>query len=382
MILFHLVFNNFHEKSQIISLIFNTLLFGSLFCIIAFWIWFYIGSQKLTKAKIPFSNSYPPVSVIISYKNAEATIAQTINTILAQDYPTFEVIAINDYSIDYSATIVHNIKDTRLTTLNASVDIPGKKSALTQAISHAKYEILLFTDADCLPYSDQWIRLMTSKLGAESHNEIVLGYGPMYATETWINTFARYETILTAMQYFTYSMYQLTYMGVGRNLMYKKSTFDRIQGFTRHVDIMSGDDDLFISEASNDKNTVIMTQRNSFVYSASKESLSAFIRQKSRHVSTSFHYRWIHKVLLAAFAVSQIIFYVVMAVGWYYGQWSLLSCLVIICGKWCIQMMTQSKYFDHLDGSDIKKYFPLLDICMALYYLMMPILSFLRSKKW
>lgn len=68
----------------------------------------------------------PPISVIVAYKNAENQLKNTINAILDQDYPEFEVVAIDDFSSDSSFDILSEISDIKLVSLKASVDIAGK----------------------------------------------------------------------------------------------------------------------------------------------------------------------------------------------------------------------------------------------------------------
>ncbi len=358
------------------------LLFGSLIVVFSFWAWFLLASYRLKETNILGDEKLPPVSIIIAYKNAENHITQTIQAILNQDYPQFELIAINDFSTDESKILVEQMIDQRLVKLNATIDLPGKKSALTEAIDYATNDYLLFTDADCLPSSDQWIRLMALKMSASTKNEIVLGYGPMIQTETLTNVFARFETIMTAMQYFSYATFKIAYMGVGRNMMYKKSVFDRVKGYSKHQNIMSGDDDLFISQASSQDNTVVMIDKGSFMFSPSKQNIGDFFQQKSRHISTSIHYLLHHKILLGTFALSQILFYFIIMIGLIIGTFSISFCLFILVFKWSVQMLAQNKYFNLLDGINLRWYYPILDICLVLYYIFLPIFSTFSQKKW
>ena len=118
---------------------------------ILFWIWFCYSSYKIINSNITsYQNAQTPVSIILAFKNEGQQILQTVTALLAQDYPTFEVLAIDDFSTDDGYKLLKEIKDVRFILLKATLDHPGKKSALTQAIAQSKYDIVLFTDADCL----------------------------------------------------------------------------------------------------------------------------------------------------------------------------------------------------------------------------------------
>ncbi|MBK8347332.1 MAG: glycosyltransferase [Saprospiraceae bacterium] len=347
----------------------------------AYWVWFFVAFSKTQPPIYSPENLTQGVSVIVCYKNAEGHILKTIENILRQDYPNFEVIAINDFSTDQGPDLLKKLADQRLRLMDAKQDKPGKKAALSEAIAMSSHDILLFTDADCSPASDRWIGWMATCM--VSKTEIVLGYGPLTRQNGWMNDFAKYETILTAMQYVTYARTGIPYMGVGRNLMYRKSLFDRVDGFSSHDNIASGDDDLLIMAAATSTNTAVQICRESFVYSDAPLSLRSFLNQKKRHISTSVRYQPIHQMLLGLFAMAQTGFFLLLAGGWFTGLLSLSVVLSFLAAKWIVQMNLHHKIFRKLDGCHLVLKFPLLDICMTLYYLVLPVYSlFARRRSW
>ncbi len=354
----------------------------SLISIFAYWsVFFYFFKRFGISPKNHYSNK-PGVSVIVVYKNAEDLIVRTIKTILDQNYPYFEVLAIDDFSTDQGPLQLLEIQDKRLILLNATDNKPGKKSALTEAILHSRYDILLFTDADCTPASGQWIKSMNDTLFSDDKIDIVLGYGPMYRHTGLLNLFLRYETFITAFQYFSYAALKIPYMGVGRNMMYKKSLFLAQEGFTSHEKISSGDDDLFIRNAANSFNTSVNLHPESFVWSEGKSTLRAYLQQKTRHVSTSLYYSHQHKLLLSLFAFSQVLFYLSWIGGIITGVISFNTAMIILLFKWSAQMILQSGAMHKLDVSDLNKWFPLTDFMMLAYFLLLPFYSFFRKKDW
>jgi poly-beta-1,6-N-acetyl-D-glucosamine synthase len=358
----------------------HSILIICLIVIWLFWTFFYIAYLCFKKSDLGIGTSLPPVSVIISCKNAETTIRTTVEAILKQKLVDFELIIIDDFSSDGTYGILRSIKDPKLVVVSANEDKPGKKAALTQAIRQARHEILLFTDADCFPSSDLWIRSMLLTLLQNPKTEIVLGYGPMYKKNTWINTFARYETWLTAMQYFSYAIFKMPYMGVGRNLMYKKSAFQRVNGFIPHEDMASGDDDLFIATVANRHNIDINLDANAFAYSHAKESFTTFLKQKTRHVSTSVRYRWKHQLLLSTFATAQTGFYICIALGLANSILSVQAIFIFVGCKWLVQSLLHFKWMYRLDSKDLLWYFPLLDMMLSVYYLAVSLYSIFRKK--
>ena len=156
------------------------------------------------------------------------------------------------------------------------LDVIGKKNALSRGIYHAKNDILLLTDADCYAKSNQWAKAMVSTL--DENISVGLGYGPYETQQGLLNAFIRYETVYTAIQYFSFALWGIPYMGVGRNMIYKKELFFQAGGFDKHSHIASGDDDLFVNAIANKKNTSIVIHKNSQMNSAPKKTWKAYFK--------------------------------------------------------------------------------------------------------
>jgi hypothetical protein len=223
---------------------------------------------------------------------------------------------------------------------------------------------------------------MATTLQKDTRYDRVLGYGPTTKTTGLLNLFARYETFLTAYQYMSFAYMKFPYMGVGRNLMYKKNLFDSINGYDKHENIASGDDDLFVKNAATSLNTAINLDQNSFMYSEAKSTFYSFLHQKSRHISTSVHYNFKHQILLTLFALSQISFWLSLSFGILFlglSPWVLITIMVI---KWVCQMFFHHKAMSILKENDLNKWFPLMDIMMFLYYIILPIVILFRRNSW
>lgn len=255
-----------------------------------------------------------PVSIIIAAHNESENLKNFLPSILEQDYPKFEVIIINDRSEDDSATVIaefqQKYKHLRSTFIKPNGKIQyGKKLALTLGIKAAQYEYVLLSDADCKPNSDQWIKQMTHHFESK---DIVLGYGPYYTEPGFLNKLIRFDTLFIALQYMTFSKAGIPYMGIGRNLAYKKECFINNRGIASHAHIASGDDDLFINEVANSKNTAIGFQEESFMYSVPEDTYKFWIRQKQRHLTTFSRYKTKHQILLSTEVFSRLLFYILL----------------------------------------------------------------------
>ncbi len=241
-------------------------------------------------------NSFtPPVSVIICAKNESINLTNFLPSILNQDYPNFEVIVVNDGSEDDTELVLSKFKQEHPHLYYTSIPIDkkfthGKKLAVSIGIKAANNEHLVFTDADCYAATDQWLKGMVSGF-AKENKEIVLGFGAYKKEKGFTNFLIRYDTFYIAIQYLSYALKRRPYMGVGRNLAYKKSLFTQNRGMSSHMHIASGDDDLFISETATKNNTSIVVNPSAHTFSLGPQNLSRWKDQKSRHLTTAHYHK-------------------------------------------------------------------------------------------
>src|SRR6187402_1947878 len=103
-------------------------------------------------------NNRQSVSVIVCAHNELENLKRLIPAILQQEYPDFELLIADDRSTDGSKEYFEKIYqgDSRFKIISIQENTGGKnhkKYALSKAISLAKHDLLLLTDADCLPAS-------------------------------------------------------------------------------------------------------------------------------------------------------------------------------------------------------------------------------------
>jgi glycosyltransferase involved in cell wall biosynthesis len=319
------------------------------------------------------SDKNQKTSIVICYKNEENIIDTSLPIILKQEYD--ELVLVNDNSTDQTLEKLNAYGSDKIKIISTTSATKGKKHALYLGIRAAKYDSILLTDADCEPVSENWAGIMKNY-----NSSFVLGYGPMKKTKGLVGMFSRFETYMTALQYFSFALLGIPYMGVGRNIKIERSIVLSQKDLIKGHHLASGDDDLMINALSTKENTIICIEPESFVYSNPKTTLKGFLDQKTRHISTSPFYKTLHKLLLAAFSGSYILFFVILTIGITTGTISIKKGLIILVVKWVIQQVVNFNVMTKLKEKDLFWKFPFLDLLFFFYLLIMPLYYFFNKK--
>lgn len=271
----------------------------------------------------------PAVSVIVCAHNEYDNLQDYLSILLEQDYPCYEVIVVDDSSEDGSDLLLErwsrqygNLYHT-FVPRGARV-LSNKKLALTIGIKAAHYDYLLLTDADCRPESKHWIREMMQGF-ANQQTEVVLGFSPYFEKKGLLNHIIGYDTLFNGLQYMGMARAGKPYMGVGRNLAYKRETFFSVGGFKGLLGNRAGDDDLFVNRIANAANTVVVNNPNSIVWSVPKTTWREWFHQKRRHLSVSPQYRTQSKIQVTLEPLSRGTFYSCLLISAIVGNIELIS---------------------------------------------------------
>ena len=325
------------------------------------------------------------VSAIICAKNEAENLATHLPGVLVQDYQTtHEIIVVNDNSTDETKYLLEEFQKqfkvlNILPLVQEAQGIPGKKFPLSMGIKSAKYEILLLTDADCVPASEKWMQLMQN--GYDKSIDIVLGYGPYSKKKGMLNQLIRFETFHTALQYLSLALAGHPYMGVGRNLSYKRELFIKNKGFASINHIPSGDDDLFISKVARKDNTAIVIDQAAHTISEPPLSWGAWMKQKNRHYTTAKYYKPKTKFLLGLYSGSGFLVYPALVAAIILANWWLA--LSVYAVRMIVLAIIWKKAMKQLNEQDLWSKFIIFDLWMFLYYFIMaPSLWKKPSKKW
>ncbi len=346
---------------------------------------FFFSRVAFFKARTKDRSLQHPVSVIICARDEDENLARNLPGVLVQQYPSSsEVVVVNDNSADDSKYILQELKKT-FKTLNVveltqeAKLISGKKYPLSVGIREAKHEVLLLTDADCVPSSEHWIEKMQD--GYDNGIEVVLGYGAYHKKKGLLNKLIRFETFHTALQYLSYALAGLPYMGVGRNLSYRKDLFLRNKGFSSINHIPSGDDDLFINKVATKSNTAVIIDPDAITRSIPKTTWRGWLQQKSRHYTTAKYYKPKHKFLLGLYFATQFIYYPLLAAAIIFYDWKLV--LLVFGSRLLLQAYIWGKAMKNMGEKDLWPWFVVLDMWMFFYYIIFaPALWRKPHNKW
>ncbi|MGQ9847847.1 MAG: glycosyltransferase [Bacteroidales bacterium] len=326
---------------------------------IFYYLFFYIRIAQKPKVN---NNQTPPVSVIICARNEEENLKKHLPSVLNQNYPQYEVIVVNDASEDNSSWVLDafakQYPHLKVSTIKKDEKFDhNKKLAITIGIKAANYEHLLFTDADCEVPSPDWIKQMIQSY--KPNTEIVLGYGGYIKTKGFLNKLIRFDSLFIAMQYMGFAKAGIPYMGVGRNLSYKKTLFFNNKGFARHASLQSGDDDLFVNETANKQNTEINTTTHT--RSEAKKSFALWIIQKKRHQTTFKRYKKRHQLLLTLEPLSRAVFYLMIPILLILSPNIYPIVLTLFILRLIILVLTYYFSTETLKEQDLLLYSPLFD---------------------
>jgi len=316
-----LMLKDYFVQDPLLFVTLALLVFATIVQVIYYWVVY--GKIAFFKQKNEFVRSDQPVSVIVCARDEYYNLKENLPILLNQDYSVYEVVVVDHGSEDETKYLLRDLSDEyphlKIVSLPQDLNFfTGKKFPLSIGIKSAKYDVLLFTDADCIPRSNQWVRRMAANF--TEGTEIVLGYGAYQKRNSLLNLLIRFDTVRIAMNYLGFARTGMPYMGVGRNMAYRKSLFYRQNGFISHYRIQSGDDDLFINKAATAKNTRIAIQSDAHTVSVPKSSMNLWIRQKRRHLMTGGYYKLSHKLALGLFAFTQAAFWactILLLVFWY-----------------------------------------------------------------
>lgn len=340
------------------------------------------------KGKLPSAKEQQGVSVIIVASDNEDQLAKNLPHILSQDYPDYEVIVVDDNSKDDTKELLKHLgkqyPHLYSTFTSDSVRyISHKKLALTLGIKAAKKEWILFTDPDCYPTSNQWISRMARHFTEST--DVVIGYSNYERKPGLANWCYIYDTLLQQLRMLGITLRKRGYMGIGRNMAYRRSLFFQHKGYSNHLNLQRGEDDLFINEhvpacriaaEVSAEATVRCTSANTYTWTVDKLS-RLFTRSKLRGIAP---------YILRFDTLSRLLYYMTIIAGITYGiaqhQWETLGLCIAL---WLVRLVCQLIIF-HKSAHDLnERYYnvslPLFDLMHPLWELYFSLRLLCSSKR-
>lgn len=332
-------------------------------------------NKAARKEEVHFTQDFPPLSVIISARNDADKLRKILPVILEQDYPQFEVIVINDASSDETEDLLGVMEEKyphlyHSFTPESARYISHKKLALTLGIKASKYDWLVFTETNCLPASNQWLKLMARNF--TPHTQIVLGYSGYDRTKGWLHKRIAFDTLFNSLRYLGFALAGKPYMGIGRNLAYRKELFFQQKGYSSYLNLQRGEDDLFINRIATDTNTRVETDFNATVRIQPVEYYKSWREERISYMATARNYRGMQRYLLGFETFSRLLFYAVCIAGMVFGilhfHWLVAGLSLLL---WLIRFVAQSIVINQTAkemGGGRKYYFslPVFDLLQPL----------------
>ena len=322
-------------------------------------------------------SALPGVSIVIAVKNGSDHLTRNLGAFLSQDYPTFEIIIVDDHSDQEEKDKLEKvISNHPRVTLYHSDQSSGKKYALSQGIQKANYDLILCTDADCIPAGRGWITSMVSQSQGQA---LVIGYSPYKRAGGLLNLIVRFETVMTGIQYLSWAMKGRPYMGVGRNMMYSRSLFLEANPYQGHEGIPYGDDDLWVQQASSLTSVNVNFEKAAHVYSDPPVSWRQWINQKHRHLSAGHHYSLASLLQPGIYGMALILHWLLLPLFLPIAFDSLMFTALII--GLAVRWDTYRRWTRQLGDADTAWWYPLLDIGYAFYLAGMGIFTAVAKKR-
>lgn len=362
---------------------FLTCCFIQVFFLLLFFLAFF-KRDTFNTTKFKLTSQRPSVSVIICAHNEADNLHALLPLLYQQDYFPKEIIVVNDRSTDgtndFLSDEAQSHPELKILRITEHKIASGKKNALKQGIRLAQHEIILLTDADCRPVSDQWIQSMCKPF-TNIDIQIVLGYAPYFQQNGLLNAFIQYETLYTAIFYIAAALLKIPYMGVGRNLAYRKSLFLKRDLNAKNPSILSGDDDLFVNQYANCKNTRAIFNPEAQVKSIPQTTWKNFLKQKHRHLEAGKYYKFSDRIWLGTAVLSHIFFWICFCLLLLYD---IRSPYVVICGFLIrtLCLIIVYKYISRKLSDQINlESLVILDFLFVIYYVTTGIKAFFFKKR-
>ncbi|KQC01991.1 transmembrane glycosyltransferase [Pedobacter sp. Hv1] len=370
-----------------LNIIETSLLGALIFCFLVQLYFSLFVHLKLASTKVQSipENALNPISVIVYARNEAKSLEKYLPNLFNQNYPNFEVVVVNDRSWDGTDDLLERLAKqyTQLkvvTVAEGDKFIAGKKFAVTMGIKASSYDWLVLTDADCEPASANW--LMGMQQPAAESTEIVIGYAPLMKKRGFLNVMIRFETFFKAVNYLAYALKGKPYMGVGRNLAYKKSLFFKNKGFAAHMHIAVGDDDLFVNSNGNRNNTEVQINKEAQVWGEPKTSLIAYLREKKVQKGAKVLYKSGHKLMLAIQAIAYFLFYA-FTIALLCFKATLYLAIGVFVLSLIVRCLIYPRLLKRLNYGELRWWFPLLDIILFVFVVFNSFLSiFVKKVQW
>ena len=167
--------------------------------------------------------------------------------------------------------------------------------------------------------------------------------------------------MLRATQQFAWAKIGRPFTGNGRNLAYKKDEFFKRNGYINHMNILTGEDALFINDAAGKKNTAICYTLESFTYSKAKKTFKSWAKEKRKAAFTASFFKPFDRLQLKLFIISQAAFFILMIVL-IAAQFNWMFLVPVIIIRYIGGWITMAQSAVRLNEKDVVYWYPVMEI--------------------
>jgi glycosyltransferase involved in cell wall biosynthesis len=346
-------------------------------------------AKRMVKNKLILSDSQPPVSIILTSRDQEGSLALNLPLLLEQDYPEFQVIVVNEASTDDTEDLLKRLSSQYPHLYTTFVpagtqNLSSKKIALTIAIKAAKYDYLLFTEANCAPEGNQWIASMMRQFTPDT--SIVLGSSSFSELHGFFRKMIAFDNLFQSVRYLGMAASRRPYMGIGRNMAYRKDLFFRNKGFAKHLNLTTGEDDLFISDVATGANTRIEVSSASKIRMTVSDAKDYWKEHKINRIYTSSHYKRSARIRTSVELISRFSFYGLFAALIVLGLLELNIPVLVVAGvlfliRYVIQIVVLYSCAKVLDEPRFYLTIPWFDLILPCYTFLLRLDKLFRRRK-
>lgn len=316
---------------------------------------------------------WPPLSVVVVTKDTGEALEKNLTALLEQTYPEFEVIVINDQSagedeltLKILAARYPNLYHTFIP--ESARYVSRKKLGIAMGIRASHYDWIVVTSPFARPDSDQWLKSLAREMTPET--DIVLGYSGYICQKGHFALRVRATSFFGSLRYLNWALAGHPYMGVGTNLAYRKSVYQAHKGFSDHLPLQRGEDDLLVNALANKRNTRVARGTESIVRLPVPAFKRAWREEKMGMMATAHFFRGMAPRLNALETLTCGLFHLMclatLAIGWTDKQWIPAG---VTAACWLIRQLTVMHIWYHT-AWDLKEKFgfflPVFDVCRPL----------------
>lgn len=344
--------------------------------------------RRCRKPQADIQEELPPLSVLIVTKDSGSALKENLPAILEQDYPDFEVIVVNDKSAGEDEDILKLLEQDYKNLYHTFIPetaryVSRKKLGIAMGIRASRNEWLVMTEPNCRPTSKRWLRSLAGQMTPET--DIVLGYSNFFPRKGWFAKRITLDMFFLSMRYLGRAIAGHPYMGIGRNLAYRKSIYQKHKGFADHLQLQRGEDDLFINDVANGRNTRVAIDADSIVRMPVPPFKRIWLEEKIGRMVTGHYYKGAARILNSLDTWTCALFHLGtftgIAVGITGRQWIMSGIILLL---WLVRFICIMTVF-HRTANDLQEklccIFPWFDLIRPVWSLKKQIQYLFHSKK-